>query len=239
MRAPLCGCLLVASGIATSPVSAAGKGELIFEDRFERSESQEEKDEPGNEWTTSSEKTAKGHKQVDLKDGVLAVDTHPEANHATSVRHAFEFRDGTVELRFRLPADDDTLTLNFADMSLKSVHAGHLFKVTIGTRKVTVTDQKTGIMDLEIREARKEDALSKAQQRLLSETVRTFPVKISAGEWHEVEVTVDGDELICVIDGEQVGAVRSPGFGHETKRLLRLLVAKRAEVDDVKIWKLR
>ena len=38
--------------------------------------------------------------------------------------------------------EDDELTLNFADLKLKSVHAGHLFKVTIGTRKISITDQK-------------------------------------------------------------------------------------------------
>ena len=31
-------------------------GELIFQDDFERSESQDEKDEPGNGWTTSIRK---------------------------------------------------------------------------------------------------------------------------------------------------------------------------------------
>ena len=64
-------------------------GTLIFEDKFERSESQEEKDEPGNDWTTSSETTAKGNKEVDLRDGHMYIYTHAEANHATSVRHAF------------------------------------------------------------------------------------------------------------------------------------------------------
>ena len=68
-------------------------GTLIFKDTFDRTESQEERDGPGNEWTTSSDKTAKGHKEVDLRDGHMYIYTHAEANHATSVRHAFEFRD--------------------------------------------------------------------------------------------------------------------------------------------------
>ena len=83
-------------------------GTLIFEDTFDRTESQEEKDEPGNEWTTSSDKTAKGHKEVDLRDGHMYIYTHAEANHATSVRHAFEFRDGTLGLRFKLEEEDDS-----------------------------------------------------------------------------------------------------------------------------------
>ncbi len=35
-------------------------GELIFEDDFERTESQEERDEPGNGWTTSRTPTDPG-----------------------------------------------------------------------------------------------------------------------------------------------------------------------------------
>ena len=66
-------------------------GKLIFKDDFERSESQEEKDEPGNSWTTSSDKTAYGNKQVDLRDGHMYIYTHKKAWHATSVRHTFKF----------------------------------------------------------------------------------------------------------------------------------------------------
>ena len=120
-------------------------GTLIFEDTFDRTESQEEKDEPGNEWTISSDKTAKGHKEVDLRDGQMYIYTHAEANHATSVRQAFEFRDGTLGLRFKLEEEDDSLTLNFAELGLNSVWAGHLFKVTIGSDSVKITDQKTAI----------------------------------------------------------------------------------------------
>lgn len=40
----------------TSNLFAGDYGTLIFEDTFDRTESQELKDEPGNEWTTSSDK---------------------------------------------------------------------------------------------------------------------------------------------------------------------------------------
>ena len=98
-----------------TPVLWGGEfGKLIFRDTFDRSESQEIKDEPGNNWTTSSDKTAKGHKQIDLRDGYVYIYTHAEANHATSFRHAFDFQDGTIGLRFLFDDVDDALTLNFA-----------------------------------------------------------------------------------------------------------------------------
>ena len=95
------------------PVAFSGEigayGQLIFEDTFERNESQEKKDEPGNGWTTSSERTANGHKQVDLRDGVVYIHTHESANHAISFRHEFAFTDGTVGLRFKLENEGDKL----------------------------------------------------------------------------------------------------------------------------------
>lgn len=212
-------------------------GTLIFEDSFERVESQELKDEPGNEWTTSSDKTAKGYKEVDLRDGHMYIYTHAEANHATSVRHAFEFKDGTLGLRFMLEDKDDILTLNFADMDLKTVWAGHLFKVIIGTNDVKVTDQKTGEMNLKLRNLRKEGAITDYQKALISKKSATFPNKIKANQWHQVYTTIKGNELTVTINGKIVGSSKSKGFAHETKGLLRLLVAKNAYVDDVKIWR--
>ena len=212
-------------------------GTLIFEDRFERSESQELKDEPGNGWTTSSDKTAKGNKQIDLRDGHAYVYTHAEANHATSFRHAFSFKDGTLGLRFMLDDEGDSLKLNFADMDLKTVWAGHLFFVDIGTEKVRITDQKTGEMNLEIRNARKENALSESQEKELEKKTKVFRHELDTKHWHQVYVTVEGDLLSVTINGKEIGSLRSEGFGHETKGLLRLLVPKNAHVDDVEIWR--
>ena len=40
-------------------LAATDFGELVFQDDFERSESQEKKDEPGKGWATNSEKVPK------------------------------------------------------------------------------------------------------------------------------------------------------------------------------------
>jgi len=231
--------ILLATVGLVNHLFADNYGTLIFEDTFERTESQELKNEPGNEWTTSSEKTAKDHKEVDLRDGHVYLYTHAEANHATSFRHAFDFQDGTLGLRFMFDDPDDELTLNFADLELKSVWAGHLFKITIGTSKVDITDQKTGIMDLEIREARKSNSMTKAQEKDLKTKSKSFPHKLNTGDWHQAYATVKGAKITCSIDGKVVGVFKSEGFAHETKRLLRLLVPRNAHVDDVKIWQKR
>ena len=85
-------------------VAADHAGTLIFQDDFERSESQEVRDEPGNGWGTNSKSRAKGHKQVDLRNGAMYIFTHAEADHAASVTHPAEFNNGTVRIRF-MPRD--------------------------------------------------------------------------------------------------------------------------------------
>ncbi|MEZ5385515.1 MAG: hypothetical protein R3F13_08370 [Prosthecobacter sp.] len=212
-------------------------GSLIFHDEFERSESQEEKDEPGNEWTTSSATTAPGHKQVDLRDGAMHMFTHESANHATSTRHEFAFEDGTVGMRFKLDNDDDKLQLNFADLALKTVHAGHLFDVIFSLQEVSIEDRKTGVMNLAIRKARQEGSLTGEQESVLKTKRKSFRNPIAKGEWHELLVHVAGDTISAVVDGKAVGSFQSEGFAHPTKRLLRLLVPGHATVDDVKIWR--
>jgi hypothetical protein len=217
---------------------AAEFGKLIFHDDFERSESQELKDEPGNNWTTSSDRTANGRKQVDLRDGAMHMHTAEGANHAVSVRQAFQFADGTIGMRFMLENNGDTLQLNFADMSLKSVHAGHLFDAVIGLDKVSFEDKKTGFMDLRIREATRANTLPPEEKsRLLKTKRKWFPHPIKKGVWHDLLVHVEGDQISALIDGKEVGRFRSEGFAHPTKGLLRLLTPGHSVVDEVKIWR--
>ena len=224
-------------GISVLAAPASDLGTLIFHDEFERTESQEEKDEPGNEWTTSSETTAAGRKQVGLRDGAMHMHTAENANHAVSTRHEFAFTDGSIGMRFKLDNDGDQLQLNFADLGLKSVHAGHLFDAVFSLGGVSFDDKKTGSMNLEIRAAREKGTLSNEQQEALKTKRKSFKNPITKGEWHELLVHVEGDRISAVVDGKEVGSFQSEGFAHPTKRLLRLLVPGAASVDDVKIWR--
>lgn len=213
-------------------------GELIFQDDFERSESQELKDEPGNGWGTNSKGRAKGNKQVDLKDGAMRIFIHAEADHAVSVTQPAEFTDGAVSLRFMLEEAQDSLGLNFADLQFKEVHAGHLFAARISTKNVVFQDLKTGGMRLDIREARQaKTPLTEEQQQAIKGKEKTIPHAVEVGQWHDLLVKVEGDTLSVSIDGKLVGSHSSPGIAHPTKRLLRLAVPRNAVVDDVKIYR--
>lgn len=237
IRKPLL--LLSALAFASPLPSAVGDdhGELIFVDDFERSESQEEKDEPGKGWGTNSKARANGNKQVDLRDGAMHIYIHETADHGVSVTHPAEFADGAVGLRFMLEDEKDSLGLNFADLKYKAVHAGHLFAAKISPKQVSLQDLKTGNMDLEIREARQAKTLTKDQKEMLKGKQQNFPNKLEAGKWYDLLVQVKGETLSVSIDGKEVGSFQSEGIAHPTKRTLRLAVPRNAVVDDLKIWK--
>jgi hypothetical protein len=175
---------------------------------------------------------------VDLRDGALHIFISPRADHAVSVTHPMEFRDGAVALRFKLDDARDSLGLNFADLQFKEVWAGHLFAAKVSAKEVELTDLKSGNMRLDIRTARTEKKpLTKEQQQALVGKTKKFPHTTTLGQWHDLLVTVTGDELSLTLDGRPVGSHRSPGIAHPTKRMLRLSVPRNAVVDDVKIWR--
>lgn len=230
--------LFLAGALAPLP-AAENPGQLIFQDDFNRSESQEKTDEPGNGWATNSRSRAKGNKQVDLRDGAMYIFIHAEANHAVSVTHPAEFTDGAVGLRFKLEDARDSLGLDFADLQCKEVHAGHLFAVRVSPKQILLQDLKTGNMRLDIHEARQaKKKLNEEQQRVIKTSQKAVTGgAVKVGNWHDLLVNVLGDDLSVSLDGRVVGNFKSPGFGHPTKRMLRLAVPRNAVVDDVRIWR--
>lgn len=231
--------LLLALCLVLSVKAEENPGTLVFSDDFERSEKQELKDEPGNGWNTSSSWSAKGNKEVDLIDGTLYIYIHPEAVHAVDVGHAFQFVDGTATMRFKFHEAKDTLMLNFADLSFKEVHAGHICAATFGTKRVTLQDMKTGSMLLKYYNDRKEKKLSKEDEEIIKTKQKSFPTEISLNEWHALSVTIKGDTMSASVDGKAIGSFSSSGIAHETKQVLRLLVSNKVTLDDVKYYKVK
>jgi len=140
-------------------------------------------------------------------------------------------------LKFMLENPQDTLGLDFADLQCKEVHAGHLFKVTAGVKKVDIDDMKSGIMNLKFEEAKKAKTLTAEQKKFLATTKKSFPVKLEAGKWYALSVQITGDKVSVTIDGKDVGSFSSEGFAHPTKKMLRLAVPKQAVVDEVRIYR--
>ena len=226
----LCGLSLVVSA------EEAGKV-LVFEDGFDRKESLALKDEPGNDWTTNSEARAKGNKQVFLRDGHVFIERHAEADHAATLNRSIDLKNGAVALKLKFSDVKDNIHLNFADPREKSVHAGHLFHISINPKRVMLTDLKFGQQNLEIRAAHQKKTLSEEQEALLASKSKRFGNELELGKWHEVLVTIEGDEICCTINGKLIGSFKSEGFAHPRKTKLRLHIAKSIHLDDVRVWK--
>lgn len=228
--------LLILSVLCTS--LSAAEPTLLFSDDFARDEATPGKEDIGNGWTSNSGWRAKGHQQVDLKDGVMHVTKHAEADHGVAIFHNVEFQDGIVELRFKLGEGDD-LGVDFVDRELKTVHAGHLCIARVTNKAVTLTDSKTGGMDLKIQERRKAGDKSPELAALLKTKTKSFKLDLKPEDWHTMHITVEGDKMTVKIDDNETGSFSSEGIAHPTKRMITLAVNKSAQVDDVKVWKLK
>ena len=210
----------------------------LLSDDFSRDEALPGKEDIGNGWTSNSGWRAKGHQQVDLKDGVMHITKHAEADHGVAIFHNVEFQDGIVELRFKLGEGDD-LGVDFVDRELKTVHAGHLCLARVTNKALTIMDSKTGGMDNKIRERRQAGDKSPELAALLKSKTKAFKLSLPPTDWHTLHITVSGDTLSVRIDGQEIGRFSSEGIAHPTKRMITLAVNKSAQVDDVKVSKLK
>ncbi len=217
---------------------ADDKETVLLEDDFNRSETDDTQEQPGNEWGTNSKSRAQGVKQVDLRDGAMFIRKAEVADHGVSVTHEAAFQDAVISLRFKLGKGDD-LGINIADMNEKSVHAGHICLAKVRSDKLEMTDLKTGRMKLENREARLAEKLTAEQKQAINRKSRYRDLDLSTDEWHALEVRIDGPRMTVSIDSKQVGWFESEGIGHATKSRLRLAVNREAWVDDVKIVRVK
>ncbi|TWU04096.1 family 16 glycoside hydrolase [Neorhodopirellula pilleata] len=208
------------------------RSDVLVQDSFERDEPIAGQEHIGNGWGTNSRTRAKGNQQVDLIDGVMHITRHPDADHGVSVTHETSFQDATIELRFKIGPQDD-LGINIADMNEKSVHAGHICMAKITTQAVELIDMKTGRMRLDIRQANQAKSLTAEQKALIASTSKKFKHKLDPSQWHDLQVTIEGDSMHVRIDGDEIGSFQSAGIGHATKSRLRLAVNRFAMIDDV------
>jgi len=219
------------SGWANEP-----EGQVILEDSFERSESDDSKEQVGGGWSTNSKSRAQGQKQVDLVDGAMHIRRAEVADHGVSVVHDLEFKDATIRMRFRLRPQDE-LGINIADMNEKSVHAGHLCVAKFRIGSVEMMDLKTGNMKKETRALRQAGNVSEELAQMLKGKKKKFELGLKPNEWHDLEVKIHGAEMTVRVNDRLVGSFQSEGIDHPTKSRIRLAVPKQAWVDDVTVWR--
>ncbi len=232
----LLSCWTLVAPVSPSINDSPPSGRLVFEDAFERDESQEIKDEVGNGWTTNGDKPwSKGQKQTDLRDGHLVVTPANGERSDVLVIRPCDFRSGTVQFRFLLPHDDDQIGLVIADSHLKDVHAGHVMNVLMKRGSVKVSDMLHGSFDPEIYGRRKNGTLTKADRQRIADASKTFEAPIEIAQWHMVTITTHKDELTVSIDGRRVGKFAASGFAHR-KTILRVSFRRSGMLDDFQLY---
>ena len=249
--AALLACGFITTGFSTVAADDAAwlrdKGTLIFKDTFDREEDGNLAAAIGNGWNSATANRVPQIKQADLDGGVLKVTSAVEAGHQAHIHHEAGFEDGVAIVRFKLPGGSKTesLTVGFVDRETKGIHAGHLCYAIISNAppKIRLTDYKTGVMNLELRQRRQKyldakEPLPADLAALLATKEKTFSWDADH-EWHTLVLVTEGDEVRATLDGTLIGSHRSEGFAHPMKRWFSLLMNPSAWIDEVEVWKVK
>ena len=213
------------------------QGRLVFQDDFNRSESDDTQEELGPGWVTNSKKRAAGKKQADLKDGSLSMTMAKQADHGVSVRHDAPFDDGIIQVRFRMH-DAKGIGFNFNDPKCKVSHAGHICHVGVKPHVVDFRDGKTGVFDKKIREKRLAGASKQEVAKLTKGKFSYHKMKLEKGKWYEITIVIQGEKMTAWIDGKRAGELKSLGIDHAVKQNIAFAVSGTSDVDDLRIWSL-
>ncbi len=220
-----------------SALKAAGT--LIVNDDFER-------EQVGKNWAANDERAQRTSNtpksefksQLQISDHALRIVRTQGSDHAATSRTDAKFKDAIFELKFRLNGKDK-FNLNTSDPNCKTVHAGHIWSVQITPNFVLIQDQKTGTMDLKIRELRTSGQDKQRLAKLLDGKSRKVNTMIEPGKWHDLQVLQLGESIIVNIDQQEIAKFSSPGIGHLTKERVALSVPGTLEVDDIKVWRIQ
>jgi hypothetical protein len=223
------------------------QGTRIFHDSFDREEEGNLAQAIGNGWNSATANRVPHLKQANLDGGILKIASATrEAGHAAHIHHEAGFTDGGAIVRFRFPGETkgESLQLGFVDRDTNpGVHAGHLCYAILAPGRLTLIDQKTGVMNLEIRQRRqayleRKENLPADLQALLQRKIHTVPFQPDT-EWHELVLVTEGDEMRLSLDGARLTSHRSEGYAHPVKRWFSFLVNATVWIDDVQIWRVR
>lgn len=161
-----------------------------------------------------------------IRDGVLVGIEQKDGGHAAV--HSIKldpFSDVELNVDIRFEGSRST-NLTFNQNGFKESHAGHICRVIVSPKKITLRDGKTGNFKNEIFEARRSGQLDAATKALLKTKEASFPVKLKPGQWYPISIRIKGDVMQAFIDGKLIGSLRSEGIAHATKDKIGLVAPK-------------
>lgn len=207
---------------ADAPVFLTKRGKPLFSDDFARAEL-------GKTWNVHPNSYV-------IKDGVLIASQRPDADHGAVSETLVDFKDAVIEFSFKF---DGATSFNVVidDKKYKGSHAGHICRVVINPKNITVGDDKEGIMKNGIFEARRDPKQRNEANKLIRGRASTRPVTLNKGQWYTMTVEILGDEMLASLDGKPLVYLKSPGIDHTTKTDFGFTVNGRSiEYDNVKAW---
>lgn len=215
---------LCPAAIAYEPIKAE-KGVLLFEDDFSRSKL-------GDKWTSHPN-------SFFIEESAMRATQLKDAGHGAVTRAIFNFKDVWISFDFKYEGGE---RFNFVvdDKNDKSVHAGHISRLTMNKHRLIVQDDKTGTMNLVIRKQRLSGDSSPELEKLLETKRSEVDFDFKDGQWYHMEVLIKGDRMEVHLDGKFLVGHQSDGFAHPTKtQFVFTVTGQSIYYDNVEAWSLK
>ncbi len=224
----------VAAELPAIPAVPIGeKKEKLFSDDFERPEL-------GKAWgavvpTYTIENGAL--KGTQTRFNAPAADGKPAVvGHAAVIGTDIPTKDSVVAFRFRF-AGATALSAEFDDRAYAGSHYGHVCRVVVTLKDVTLKDERDGSMRNDIYEMSKDPARKAERAALLEGRSATFPAAFEPGTWYSLVLETVDDAMRATIDGKPVAYLKSSGIAHPTKSKIEFgCTGKDGYFDDITIW---
>jgi len=154
-----------------------------------------------------------------IRDGVL-YSRQTRDDHGAVLKKPLNFDDLDLRFDFRFNGGQ-RFNVVIDDKNEKTVHAGHICRVSLSPKRIVVGDDKLGVMNLEVRKQRQSKNLSPDQQQelnaILKRTQAVANVNLKKGTWYSLRVTIQNDVMTAYLDDKQIASLTSAGIDHPTK----------------------
>ncbi len=223
-----------AADLPAVPAGAiAKKKELLFSDDFERPVL-------GADWgavVPTFGVDGGAMKGTQTRVNAPAADGKPAVvGHAAVIGRDTPTKDSVVEFKFRF-AGATALSAEFDDRKFTGSHYGHICRVVVTQKDITLRDEADGSMRNDIYAMSKDTARKDERNKLLVGRSATFPVRFDVSQWHQLVLETVGDSMRASLDGKAVAFLKSPGIARPSKSQVEFGCAgKDGYFDEVRIW---